>query len=228
MRPITFIEFREAAGLDNQRLKVLRYRRQCVGAFGRDAAYEALGYLDLDLVAMRLLDVLSEKMDRTLAAELVRDQWGVWMRVAAVAETTALPSFWFIVEYETPSGKRWHLTLGSQLDSRSEVSLRRIAEDLHKRAGVIAKSYVVVEMQSVLDDVRKAAKKAKVLISERFLPPANSPELEALLKPFGDAPDRAIIITDNKTKAEAADKARRSGILARATVEAGLPSERGR
>lgn len=223
MRSISYSEFRTTADLDNQRLKVLRQRDQVVRAFGGSDIYESLGYIELDVVAVRLADVLSEKLHRTLAAEIVRDQWAVWSRVVAVAEAKPGPVFWYIVEYETKKGERWHLTVGSELDSRSEVNLRALAEDIRQRAAVTAKSYVVVEIQSVLDDVRAAAKKAKVDFSASFLPPYGSDELEAVLQPFDDtSPDRAIVVSD-KGKAAAADVARRTGILARANVEAKLP-----
>jgi hypothetical protein len=223
VRTISYSEFRAAAQLDNQRLKVLRQLDQCAGAFGRSEFYSSLGYLDLDLIAVRLTDALTENIVRNRAADIVRDQWGIWLRVVAIAETSGLPAFFYVIEYETAKGTRWHMTTGSMLDSRSDINLRKIAEEIRSRAGVIAKSYVAVEMQSLLDDVRKQAKQNKVVLSERFLPPYGSSELDAVLKPFGDdAPDRAIIVTNEKMKADASDKARRSGILARAFVEANI------
>ena len=67
--------------------------------------------------------------------------------------------------------------------------------------------------------MRKAAKTAKVSLGERFLPPFGSPALATVLKPADDdAPDRAIVI-DDKGKEHVADKARRSGAVARAAAE---------
>jgi hypothetical protein len=225
MRSISFQEFRDTTNLTNDRLKVLRQRGHAVRAFGGSEIFESLGYIELDAVAVRLADVLAEKLDRTLAAEIVRDLWGVWSRVVAAAEASPAgsPILWYVIGYDNAKGQRWYLTLGSKLDSRKEKNLREIAEDVKKRTGITAKDFVVVEMQSVLADVRAAAKAAKHDFSAAFLPPYDSDELEALLQPFDDSmPDRAIVV--DKAKQEAADVARRTGILARATVEAGLPA----
>jgi hypothetical protein len=229
MRGVTYRELLETAGFDHQRLKVLRQRGQVALAFGRSDIYESLGYIELDCVAALLADVLTEKLDRTLAAEIVRDQWGVWSRVVAAAEASGgVPAFFYVVEYENQKGKRWHMTVGSMLDSLKERNLREIAEDLRKRAGVTARNYVVVEMQSILADVRANAKRAKHDFSAPFLPPYGSAELEEVLRPFDeDMPDRAVVITD-RAKEEAAEHARRAGIRARASVEASLPAIRGR
>jgi hypothetical protein len=226
MRSISYEEFRDTTGLTPDRLKVLRQRGHTVRAFGASEIYESLGYIELDVVAVRLADVLAEKLDRTLAADLVRDQWGVWSRVVAVAEAAPdAPIFWYVVEYETKKGERWYLTVGSDLDSRSDINLRELAQDLYQRAGVVAKNYVVVEMQSVLADVRAAAERAKHDFTAAFLPPYGSDELEQVMKPFDETtPDRAIIVND-KAKAKAADVARRAGILARAKVDASLPAK---
>jgi hypothetical protein len=193
-------------------------------AFGRSDVYQSLGYVELDVVAVRLADVLTKKLGRTLAAEIVRDQWGVWSRVVAVAEASLDQTvFLYVIEYENQKGQRWHMTVGSMLDSRSEQNLRALAADLHKRAGLTARNYVVVEMQSILADVRANAKRAKHDFTAAFLPPFGSAELEEVLKPFDqDMPDRAIVVSEI-TKAETAEHARRAGILARAAVEASLP-----
>jgi hypothetical protein len=220
MRSTSYLNFRDISGLSDARLKALRQRGQAVRAFGSSEVYEALGYFELDVVAVRLADVLAKHLDRTLAAEIVRDQWGVWSRSIAAAETSGNPTFFYVIGY----GDGRYLTTGSMLDSRSEVNLRAIAKDIHERGGVTAKSYIVIEMQSLLADVRAAAKRAKVDFTAPFLPPFGSDELEALLQPFDEAmPDRAIVVND-RAKKDAADVARRTGILARATVEAGLPA----
>jgi hypothetical protein len=226
MRGISYQEFMETTGYDSQRLRGFRRRGQAACAFGRGEIYESSGYIELDCVAARLADVLAEKLDRTLAAEIVRDQWGVWSRVVAVAEASREQVFFYVVEYENKNGKRWHMSVGSMLDSRSDVNLRAIAADLYKRAGVVAKNYVVVEMQSILADVRAAAKAAGYDFSAAFLPPHGSAELDEVLKPFGDdTPDRAIVVS-NKTKEDVAERARRAGTLARAVVETRRTKER--
>jgi hypothetical protein len=177
-------------------------------------------YTELDCVAIKLADVLAEKLDRTLAAQIVRDQWGVWSRVVALAEAAPGPVFFYVIEYETKTGERWHLTVGSGLDSRSDINIAAIAGDLRERASVTAKTYVVIEMQSVLADVRAAAKRAKHDFSAAFLPPFGSAELDQILQPFDDNfPDRAIVVTGS-TSANASDRARRAGIVARHAVEA--------
>jgi hypothetical protein len=219
MRSISYKAFCETTGLDVDRLKVQRQRGQTVRAFGGSDVYASLGFIELDVVAVRLLDVLAKELNLTLAAQVVRDQWGVWSRVVALAESNPAPMFWYVIEYETKKGERWHLTVGSELDSRSEVNLGAIARDLYERAGVLAKSFVVVEMQSVLADVRAAAKHAKHDFSQAFLPPYGSEELAEILKPFDeDMPDRAIVVS-NSTSAKASERARRAGMVARDAVE---------
>jgi hypothetical protein len=221
MRIITFSELLAVMGLDVHRLKVLRQREQIALSFGRSDAYNALNYLPLDAVAHRLADVLAEKLPRPLAAEIVRDQWGIWSRVVAVAEAApaGMPVLFYVVEYEDQKKRRGHMTLGSTLDSRDDGNLLRLAADIQKRTGVIARSYVAVEMGSILADVRAAASKARVDFSASFLPPLGSEQLAEVLKPYDDsAPDRAVVITP-KDKAEASDAAKRAGIMGRAIVE---------
>ena len=165
-------------------------------------------------------------MERALAAKIVRDQWGIWARVVAVAETlpAGAPALFYVIEYKDQKGRRGHMTVGSTLDSREEQNLRDIAADIHKRTGVIARSYVVVELQSVLADVRRNAKNAGYDWSDPFLPLYGDPRLEEILKPYDDsAPDRAIVIGNPKAVTREAERARRAGILARANVEANLP-----
>jgi hypothetical protein len=221
MRTIDYAELLAVTGLTVERLTVLRQRDQVALAFGRGDAYASLGYLALDAVAVRLVDVLSEKIERTMAAQVVRDQWGVWSRVAAVAEDAppAIPVLFYVIEFEKRNGRRGHLTCGSTLDSRQDDNLRKIAADLYKRTGVTARSYVVVEMHTVLDDVRRAAERAGRDFSDRFLPPIGSPALDEVLKPYDDAmPDRAVIVgKPNKVT----ERAKHAGVLARATMEAG-------
>jgi len=220
MRSISYTEFQAAAGLNNNRMKVQRFEGALVGAFGRTDVYESMGHLEVDSLAVRLRDLLTEKLSQKLAADIVRDQWGIWMRVAALAETSGQPTFFYVIEYETAKGKRHHMTLGSMLDDREPANLLAIAEDLRARAGVTAKHYVVVEMHELLESVRAAARDAGFDFSAPFLPPYGSAELDAVLKPFDEsAPDRAIVVTGDQQKQQT-KHAQRSGAAARATVEA--------
>jgi hypothetical protein len=223
MRPITFSEFLAAAGLTIEKIKVLRQRDQIALAFGRSDAYQSLGYVELDAVGARLAELLTEKLDRNIAAHIVRDQWGVWSRVVAQAEATkAGPSKFvdfMVVECEDPQGKRQPMTLGTMTED-----LRAIRADIEKRTGLIARSYVAVEMMTTVEDVRRNAKRAGYDWSAPFLPPPGSPKLEEILKPYDEnMPDRAIVVTTKAQKDEA-ERARRAGIMARALIEAGLPA----
>ena len=205
---------------------MLRQRDQLATAFGRNVAYASLGYTELDAVAVQLAEVLTEKLDRALVGKIVRDQWGVWTRVVAVAEAKpSEPVFLYVIEFESKKGERGIVTVGSMLDSGKESNLREIAMDLQKRAGIVAKHFVAVEMQQLLAEVRSNAKAAGFDFSDKFLPPYGDPWLEEILKPFDDpdTPDQAIPVTA-KAKEREAERARRAGILSRATVEAAVPA----
>jgi hypothetical protein len=215
MRPITFPEFLAATDLNNERIKVLRQRDQIALAFGRSEAYQSLGYIELDAVAHGLAEVLADKLDRTLAANIVRDLWGVWTRIAAQAETR--PAFLFVIEYEDKKGRRDYMVLGKHTDSVLE------ARAVVMKLGLTPKNYFIVDMPDLLATVRRLADQAGYDFKAPFLPPFGSAKLEEVLEPFKET-DRAVVVTTDKAKQERAEQARRAGIMARATIEANLPA----
>lgn len=229
MRYITFAEYLAAAGVSNDQLKVRRSRDREKGsqvalAFGRggEYGYETDFFIELDAVATHLSDVLAEKLDRTLAAAIVRDQWGIWMRVAAMAEAQKQPVFFYVMRYKDKKENDRYMTAGSLLDSRDQDNLQKIAIDTYKRFGVTLRDFVVVEMQSVLADVRANAKRKRFDLSAAFLPPYGDPRLDEVLQSYDEAmPDRAIVV-DEKGQRERADVAARAGKKARGIMESML------
>jgi hypothetical protein len=223
MRPISFPEFLAATGLTIEKIKVLRQRDHIALAFGRSDAYQSLGYIELDAVAARLAELLTAKLDRTIAAHIVRDQWGIWSRVVAQAEATKPGPGRFVdfmvLQCEDPQGKKQKVTLGTTSDD-----LHKIGADIRKKTGLTPRSYVAVEMMATIEDVRRNAKRAGYDFGARFLPPFGSPKLEEILKPYDESmPDRAIVVTAEAQEHEA-ERARRAGVMGRALIEAGLPS----
>jgi hypothetical protein len=167
--------------------------------------------------------VLAEKLNRTLGAAIVRDQWGIWSRVVAVAEATKRPVFFYVIGYADKKGQRGYMTAGSKLDSRDQDNVQKIANDIYKQFKVIPSDYVVIEMQSVLANVRRNAEKAGHDFGAAFLPPYGDPRLDEVLKPYDSSlPERAIVVTDKSIK-ERADLASRAGKKARGAFEAMLP-----
>ncbi|RXH41071.1 hypothetical protein [Bradyrhizobium zhanjiangense] len=211
MRRISAKEFYRVCGRDDGQIRMHRLRNQAIGAFGCAAFFpKTTGLIALDLVAFKLTDVLTEKLRRTHAAIIVRDAWQAWTAVVAVAEATTDPVFLYVLDCENLRGERTTITTGSTLDSRSDRNLMQIAEDVRRNTGLTPKSYVVIEMQSVLADVRRAAKQAKVDLSGPFLPPYGSPELAELLS----GEDGAVVVT-----ADAAERVKRAGLAAREMIE---------
>lgn len=220
MRSLMYPDLLKGTGYTPDRFKLQHHRDLVALAFGQAAAFASLRYLEVDVAAVALADMLTENLPRKLAAHVVRDQWGVWMRLVAVAEhaPSNVPVLFYVVTYEGPDGKRGHLTTGSLLDCDRVENLTAIARDLRDRTGIIAKSYVAVEMRELLADIRAKAAAAGLDLSDPFLPPWGD-QLEEVLKPYDDAtPDRAIINVGKPQRQQTA-AIRRAGVAARATVE---------
>ncbi len=229
MRTLNYRQVLAITGTTPQQLPVLRQRHQIALAFGRSDMYESLGYIDLDCVAVRLTDVIAEGLPpvhrgrgrggRTLAAEIIRDQWGPWSRVVAMAEAApGLPVFFYVIEFENKNQQHWWLTVGSKLDPHNQENLLQIVLDIKSRFGVTPLKYVAVDMTEILADVRRAAEKVHIDLRSPFLPPWGDPRLDEILKPLDEsAPDRAIVPTGNKK--EQTKRAQRDGKAARAALE---------
>jgi hypothetical protein len=221
MHVVTYEELLAVADLTPKRLKMYRFRDQVALAFGQSDCYESLRYIELDAAAVRLTDVLSEQLERKLAVAIVRDQWGIWQRVLAMAEAANAanvpnPVLFYVCRFEDLNGRVGHVTLGSLLDSRDDNNLRLIAQDLRARTGVVPRSFAAVEMRSILDDVRRAAKRAGYDWSDPFLPPFGDPRLDELLQPYDElSPDRAVVVVKNKVRAAATQ----AGAKARSAFE---------
>jgi hypothetical protein len=210
MRSISFPEFLAASGLDNQRLKVLRSRRQVALSFGRDQAYESLGYIELDVVAPVLADGLAGRIGRRDAAALVLNQWPSWTAAAAIAEEVKPePVHYFVVNYLDQKGRPGRLPVCTR-----QWDLRAIANDVRRRFGVNPKDYVAMDMTEVISEVRRAARAHGFDFSEPLLPLWGDPQLAEILKPFDAGPDRITVVTPKEAK--------RGGVLGRAKIEADL------
>jgi len=219
MHSLTLANVLAASGTDINNLKIQRHRGQVALAFGRSDAYASLGYVGLDAVAARLATVLTQTMQqRTLASRIVRDQWGVWCRVVAMAEAAppAVPCLFYVIEVEHPNGRKGHVSVASCLDSRDEGNLRAIAADLRERTGAVARTFVAVEMHTILDDVRRNAERAGFDLSGAFLPPFGDARLDEVLQPYDDAmPDRAVVVFDGRENVPL----RAAGVAAREAME---------
>lgn len=193
-------------------------RQHAALAFGRDQMLRSFGYLDIDTVALSLAELLAGQYGKGRAAHMVKDGWGVWMRVVAAADAEPeRATFWYICSFTDARGKRQYMTLGSQLDPDQPGNLYRIAADIRDRTGVALKNYSCIDMTKVLARVRAQAAEAGFDFSESFLPPLGDPRLEELLKPYDEAamPDRAVVI-DNAI----AKRLQRAGAKARTAADA--------
>jgi hypothetical protein len=224
MRRIGYTELMTVEHLNNDRLKVLR-QRDCVAiAFGQANFYESSFLTEVDAAANRLNMAIARSVDRELAAKMVRDLWGAWMRVLAMAEDLPpnVPTFFYVIRYQFRNGDDGWIGLGSMLDtSATDDNLRKVAKEVHSLTGTNATDVLGFNMTALLAAVRKDAKAAGYDWSDRFLPPFGSKQLDELLHD-PEAPDR-VIVTTPKQLADRSERARRAGILARAKVEASLP-----
>jgi hypothetical protein len=199
MRAITYEQFLAGAGLNLQRVKMLRRHDYAACAFGRREILKGLGYIELDCVAPLLVDALYSVFPMKFAAELVRVHADTWTMAVAAAEHTDDPVFFTIVEFMTPEGQRTHTSRITDIDDPYQIVVAAT-----KEAGMPAVRSVAVNMKGILADVRKNARKARVDLSTPFLPHPDDPRLAEILAPYVEERDKA-------------------GILARALVEAQLP-----
>lgn len=201
MRKLAHADFLALIPASDNLIRQRLHRSQVALAFGRSNIYRSLGYLDLDVVAWMLCELLGESLNRTLAARVVRDQWGIWMRLVAQADASPERVFWYITTYTDAEGKTQHMTLGSLLDPDSPGALHAIASDIRARTGVTLQKYFCLDVTETLRRVRERAAEAGFDFSAPFLP-AQGDALDELLQPFDDAmPDRAIVTAKHAERA---------------------------
>jgi hypothetical protein len=220
VRIIKFNEFMAAAGLTSQLLKTLRRRDQLALAFGRRDVYASLNYIELDAVAVGLVDDLSASFDRTFAAQLIRTHCDVWAHVIAQSESTKGPHFFAVVEFER-RGQVSHLVAGASTGDPQQIMFNVSAQP--QAAGYEPLRTIAVNVTHVTKRVRANARRGGFDFSNRFLPPPGDPRFSEIFEPYKEARDRAVATVKARNHEELA---RSAGVMARAVVEAGLDDPR--
>lgn len=225
MRAVAYDEFLAAAGLNMQALLSLRRRHQLALAFGRAEAFKGLGYVEVDAVGPTLTRQLNARgMDRTMAAQIVRVHWPVWLRAVAIVEAefrkrAVEPVFFTVIDFVNSHGAGSHIAAAGTLAQADQIA----AAALKIAHGSRPVGSTAVSVTDALLEVRRNAADAGFDWLDDFLPPLGNPHLEKLLHDGEDMLDRAIATA--RTQKAKEELARRAGLIARAEFEASLPHD---
>jgi hypothetical protein len=213
VRILRLDEFLALAGLTKQQVKTLRRRDQLALAFGRRDAYSTLNYIELDAVAVLLVEELARSFDKTVAAQIVKlhaDIWGF-----GVAESETSKSVFFIVaEFVDSVGRRTHLA-GCSRTADAEQIRKGFAKQPYAAGHEFARA-VVVPLSRLLERVRINAKQAGIDVSGPFLPPPGDHRFKEIFAPYVKARDLAVASVQGRNDN---DIALRLGNRARANME---------
>jgi hypothetical protein len=170
-------QFLRVRRMSSKALDVARLRNQIALVFGRQRPEKQGEYLDLDLIAMEIVDRLTRFFeDRKDAAEFVRAYWPQWLITLARAEDAREDDYIFHVGAR--SGRDWvSQSLVIRVGKFDEV-VREIAAMPADRRPT---HNFYVDLWRAAEQVRDDAKAASVELDDRFFYSLDDPRCEAII-----------------------------------------------
>jgi hypothetical protein len=191
MRRLTQAELLTAAAFDRNLLKTLHHRKQVALAFGRDACYLSLSYVELDAAAIMLADTLTKVYGRDVAAQLVRVHCDKWAEAVALFESDPKsPGIFFIADFENGKGKDTHLT-----GATNTTDIEVVAKEIKKQPQAAGHNLLRVNLVNMAPLIREAQKIGAahgINLLDPWVPKHGSPEFIEMFSPYADARDAAI------------------------------------
>ena len=216
MRRFPLRDILTATATRETELKNLQNREQVAFAFGRgiEGPFGSLSFVEVDGIGLLLAAALAKTHGRTLAAQLVRVHWPVWLHAVSVADAAMKPSLFCIADFIERSGRAAHLACGSTAE------FDQIAEALAaapESAGLRAERLTCINLTRLCEFQRVTAAQNGIDMLDRFLPPPDDPRLQALLAQGADLVEDAVVAVRLKKNRDAL--ARAAGQRARALAE---------
>jgi hypothetical protein len=201
MRALSASQFYACSGVNAASVRARVSRGDNAMAFGLAGPLAGGTYLDLDCVALLLVDELMPAFGRKFAPTLVRAHGDNWLLAVGLADTVAEPVWWFVFEQGPPPtpkpgyiGHRlppdlhrdkYHVAVGTFADF---AKLNRFAElPIDKRPV----RFTGVNVSDILRRIRENAARAGLDLSAPFFPPPSDPlhqqVVEAAKKERNDA-----------------------------------------
>jgi hypothetical protein len=159
-------------------------RNETVLAFGLERKLAGGVYLDLDAVAMLLVDELTSALGRKIATTIVRSHSDTWLRAVARVDTTREPVFFVVSEYGEPS--RHPYFGGRSLRDKQRVGQTTMTEGDRKGFAdnpdvEVPERVTWINVTSILRRIRVRAVKIGLDLSDPFFPPETDPTAKKLL-----------------------------------------------
>jgi hypothetical protein len=211
-----------ATGISLRQFESMKRRDRAAGAFGRNvnSAFEI--YYPIDGIGLLLVDKLSESYNQKQAAQLTRIHFPIWGTAVAHAEQNpgTGPSLVIVDMQHDVDGVAGHLAGGA-----IEIyDLDALAKDIarHGEPGWTPVRVVAINIEPMVKLYRARALKHGVSLPDRLMPPPNTEAFRAIMAPFEDIRDEALIEMNRRRRHEVI--AERVGARARSSFEAALES----
>jgi hypothetical protein len=175
-------QFRACTGVSRQTFGAHVARDEVALAFGHGAPLAGGTFVDLDCLALLLIDELEPAFTRKFAAAIVRMHGDEWLKAVGRADTIAEPVYFFVFEHgdARAEGKRsyrekYRVSEGPLTDFANLNAFATLPQDN------IPARFTGVNVSDILRRVRLNAARAGLDMSAPFFPPPGDPLHEEIV-----------------------------------------------
>ena len=206
MRALSPAQFHACAETDAAKLGGRTARKETALAFGIERKLAGGKYLDLDVVALALVEDLANAFGRRAAATLVRAHADKWLDGVGRADVTREPVFLMIMEYGRPV--RHQYFDDKQVSDRMRIGVSTLADYEPIRFADHPKTEIPARMtwinlSGILARVRVNAAKAGLDFSAPFFPPPDDPIAKELIATAKKSRNDALALFHERRMAKA-------------------------